>query len=111
MQATAGGPCMSEAINNKRTLTFAIMVFEEENQKGGVLMSNNNNNIEKLPTIQEIESSLFRGLQDIFQDTLLSILEELDEQLMHHRDFGRFKNREKQSTTLATMFGHVTINR
>src|SRR5699024_2362652 len=64
-----------------------------------------------LPTLKEIESNLFQELQVVFQNTLQSILEELDEQLMHHRDFKRFENREKQATTLATMFGHVTINR
>src|SRR5699024_4120112 len=53
----------------------------------------------------------FQELQKVFQETLLSILEDVDEQLMHHRDFGRFENREKQATTLATMFGPVTINR
>src|SRR5690625_7835789 len=30
---------------------------------------------------------------------------------MENRDFKRFENREKQKTTLATMFGEVPINR
>ena len=74
-------------------------------------MINHINNIDDFPTLKEIESNLFRELQDVFQAALLSILEELDEWLMNNRDFKRFKNREKQETTLATMLGSITINR
>src|SRR5699024_10712497 len=35
----------------------------------------------------------------------------LDDWIMDNRDFKRFENREKQKTTLATMFGEVPINR
>jgi len=74
-------------------------------------MINHINNIDDFPTLKEIESNLYRELQDVFQAALLSILEELDEWLMNNRDFKRFKNREKQETTLATMLGSITINR
>lgn len=74
-------------------------------------MFNDTNKVNDLPTLKEIESGLFQELQVVFQHTILSILDELDEHLMAHRDFSRFENREKQTTTLATMFGPVTINR
>src|SRR5690625_3618465 len=70
-----------------------------------------NNDINKLPTLKEIESNLFGELQEIFQATLLSILDEIDVWLRDNRDFDRFENREMQETTLATMFGSITINR
>lgn len=74
-------------------------------------MFNHINNTNELPTLKEVETSLFRELQDLFQDALLSVLEALDDWIMDNRDFKRFENREKQKTTLATMFGEVPINR
>lgn len=70
-----------------------------------------NNNINNVPTLKEIESNLFSELQEVFQKTMISILEELDILLRDNRDFERFENREMQKTTLATMFGSITINR
>src|SRR5690625_3759564 len=70
-----------------------------------------NNDINNLPNLKEIESNLFSELQDVFQSTLLSILQEIDVWLRDSRDFERFENREMQKTTLATMFGPITINR
>src|SRR5690625_1281550 len=69
------------------------------------------NDINNLPTLKEIETKLFEELQDVIQEVLISILTDLDEWLMNNRDFSRFKYREKQETTIATMFGPVTINR
>ena len=37
-----------------------------------------NNDINNLPNLKEIESNLFSELQDVFQSTLLSILQEID---------------------------------
>src|SRR5690625_1068985 len=68
-----------------------------------------NNDINNLPNLKEIESNLFSELQDVFQSTLLSILQEIDVWLRDSRDFERFENREMQKTTLATMFGPITI--
>src|SRR5690625_2665865 len=82
--------------------------FDQTNQKGGILMINN---INSLPTLKEIESNLFGELQEIFQTILLSILEKMDVWLRDNRDFARFENREMQETTLATMFGSITVNR
>lgn len=69
------------------------------------------NNIKNLPTLKEIEQNLFRELQSVYQNILVSILTELDEWLMNHRDFDRYENREKQACTIGTMFGSITINR
>lgn len=65
----------------------------------------------ELPTLKEIESHLFQELQEVYQDALLRILEELDDWLKDNRDTQRLENCEKQATTLATMFGPVTIRR
>src|SRR5690625_1524530 len=70
-----------------------------------------NNDINKLINLIQIESNLFSELQDVFQSTLLSVLHEIDVWLRDSRDFERFENREMQKTTLATMFGPITINR
>src|SRR5690625_4370683 len=82
--------------------------FEQTNKKGGILM---NDDINNLPTLKEIESNLFGELPEVFQTILLSILEKMDVWLRDNRDFARFENREMQETTLATMFGSITINR
>lgn len=55
--------------------------------------------------------NLFQELQIVYQNIFISLLDELDEWLMNNRDYKRFKNREKQKCTIATMFGEVTINR
>src|SRR5699024_2395774 len=65
----------------------------------------------ELPTLKEIESHSFQECQEVYQDALLHTLEELDDWLKDTRDTERLENREKQATTLATMFGPVTINR
>ncbi|BAM46603.1 UPF0236 family transposase-like protein [Amphibacillus xylanus] len=55
--------------------------------------------------------NLFQELQIVYQNIFISLLDELDEWLMNNRDYKRFKNREMQKCTIATMFGEVTINR
>jgi hypothetical protein len=69
------------------------------------------NNINNLPTMKEIEQSLFRELQDVYQNILVSLLEKIDVHLRDNRDFARFENREMQKCTIGTMFGSITINR
>jgi len=70
-----------------------------------------NNDINNLQTLKEVEQNLFQELQSVYQNILVSLLEELDEWLMNNRDFDRFENRERQKCTIGTMFGSVTINR
>lgn len=69
------------------------------------------NDINNLPTFKEIEENLFRELQEIYQSILGSILEELDVWLMENRDYKTLENKERQSCTIATMFGSITIKR
>lgn len=69
------------------------------------------NNINNLPTLKEIEQNLFQELQSVYQNILVSLLDEVDEWLMNNRDFTRFENREKQECTIGTMFGSIIINR
>src|SRR5690625_3705844 len=71
-------------------------------------MINDTNN---LPTLKEIEQGLYRELQSIYQNILVSVLEKVDVWLRDNRDFTRFENREMQKCTIGTMFGSVTINR
>ena len=71
-------------------------------------MFNDTNN---LPTLKEVEENLFRELQQIYQNILVSILEKADVWLRDNRDFARFENREMQECTIGTMFGSITIKR
>src|SRR5699024_12782819 len=82
--------------------------FSPENKKGGVLMRNDINN---LPILKEIEQNLFQELQSVYQNILVSLLEEIDVLIIDHRDFNRFENREMQECIMGTMFGSIKINR
>src|SRR5699024_2344572 len=82
--------------------------FSRENKKGGVLMSNDINN---LPILKEIEQNLFQELQSVYQNILVSLLEEIDVWLRDHRDFNRFENLEMHECIMGTMFGSIKINR
>src|SRR5699024_11604787 len=74
----------------------------------GVLMRNDINN---LPILKEIEQNLFQELQSVYQNILVSLLEEIDVWLRDHRDFNRFENREMQECIMGTMFGSIKIKR
>ena len=67
------------------------------------------NHINNLPSFKEIEQDLFKELQQIYQCTLVSILEDVDLLLRDDRNFERFKNREMQECTIGTVFGPITI--
>jgi len=69
------------------------------------------NDIKNLPTMKEIEASLFKELQQIYSNILVELLEKIDLWLMDHRDFNRFKNHEKQTCTIGTLFGEIEVNR
>lgn len=51
-------------------------------------MFNHTNN---LPTLKEIEQGLFKELQSIYQNILVSMLEKVDIWLRDNRDFTRFE--------------------
>src|SRR5699024_12643260 len=63
------------------------------------------------PILKEIEQNLFQELQSVYQNILVSLLEEIDVWLRDHRDFNRFENREMQECIMGTMFGSIKINR
>jgi hypothetical protein len=69
------------------------------------------NDINNLPILKEIEQNLFQELQSVYQNILVSLLEEIDVWLRDHRDFNRFENREMQECIMGTMFGSIKINR
>lgn len=69
------------------------------------------NHINNLLTLKEIEQNLFQELQEVYQNILVSLLEEVDVWLRDNRDFARFENREMQECTIGTLFGSITINR
>src|SRR5699024_2050134 len=66
---------------------------------------------EELPSLKEIEAHLFEELQVVYEDALLLILDELDDWLKDNRDAERLEDHAEQATTLADMFGPVTIHR
>src|SRR5699024_11810562 len=69
------------------------------------------NDINNLPILKEIEQNLFQELQSVYQNILVSLLEEIDVWLRDHRDLIRFENREMQECIMGTMFGSIKINR
>ncbi|MFS8580416.1 MAG: ISLre2 family transposase [Novibacillus thermophilus] len=64
-----------------------------------------------MPTLKEIEEALFRQLQNYFQTVMLKVLEDIDVWLMENRDHKRFAYKERQASTMDTMFGSITIKR
>ena len=64
-----------------------------------------------MPTLKEIEEALFRQLQNYFQTVMLQVLEDIDVWLMENRDHKRFAYKERQASTMDTMFGSITIKR
>lgn len=63
------------------------------------------------PNLKAIEEFLFHELQRHFQTVLTKLLEEVDVWLMENRDGNVFQYKEKQGTTLETLFGPVRIRR
>src|SRR5699024_12329628 len=61
--------------------------------------------------LKEIEQNVFKELQSVYQNILVSLLEEIDVWLRDHRDFNRFENREMQECIMGTMLGSIKINR
>lgn len=64
-----------------------------------------------VPTLKAIEEEIFRQLQNCFQAVLLKVLEDIDVWLMENRDHKRFAYKERQASTMDTMFGSITIKR
>lgn len=60
-----------------------------------------------VPTLKAIEEEIFRQLQNCFQAVLLKVLEDIDVWLMENRDHKRFAYKERQASTMDTMFGSI----
>jgi hypothetical protein len=63
------------------------------------------------PTMKELETLLFRKLQEQFAAGMARILEELDEYLMHQRDHSRFRLKDQREVQIDTIFGTVRFKR
>ncbi|XGA32523.1 UPF0236 family protein [Virgibacillus sp. CBA3643] len=71
-------------------------------------MCHDNNNWMQL---KEIEQELFGRLQNYFHVVLQNLLEDMDVWIMDNRDHKRYKYEEKQSASMDTVFGPITIHR
>jgi len=65
----------------------------------------------KLPTLKEIETDLFRTLQQTFSDVFQQLLAELDQHLAEIRDKARFQLKDKRPMTMDSLFGSIEIRR
>jgi len=61
--------------------------------------------------MKELETLLFRKLQEQFAASMAHILEELDEYLMHQRDHSRYRLKDQREVQIDTMFGTVRFKR
>ena len=68
------------------------------------------NNI-NYPTLKEIETDLFRVLQQSFSDVFSKLLIELDQQLAKSRDKARFQMKDKRLAVIDSMFGSIEVKR
>ena len=65
----------------------------------------------KLPTIKDLESFLFRKLQEQFAEGMRRILEALDDWIMEQRDSARFRLKDRRKVSIDTVFGTVRFQR
>lgn len=65
----------------------------------------------KLPTLKEIETDLFRTLQQTFSNVFQQLLTELDQQLAESRDKTRFQLKDKRPMSMDALFGSISITR
>ena len=68
------------------------------------------NNTESL-TLKEIETNLFRMLQQTYSDVFQEFLTELDQQLAKERDKARFQLKDKRAMTMDSLFGSIEVSR
>ena len=66
----------------------------------------NKNNM-KLPILKEIETDLFRTLQETYSEALSQLLTELDQRLAENRDAARFQLKDKRPISMDSLFGSV----
>jgi Uncharacterised protein family (UPF0236). len=65
----------------------------------------------KMPSLKELEKTLFRTLQMTFQEILVQTLENWDQEIAQQRDKRRFALRDKREIRLDTAFGAVELKR
>ncbi|SLL37274.1 Uncharacterised protein family (UPF0236) [Mycobacteroides abscessus subsp. abscessus] len=65
----------------------------------------------KMPSLKELEKTLFRTLQMTFQEILIQTLENWDQEIAKQRDKRRFALRDKREIRLDTAFGAVELKR
>lgn len=62
-------------------------------------------------TLKEIETDLFRTLQQTFSDVFAQLLTDLDQQLADSRDKKRYQLKDKRPMTMDSLFGSIEIRR
>ena len=65
----------------------------------------------KMPSLKELEKTLFRTLQMTFQEILVQTLENWDLEIAQQRDKRRFALRDKREIRVDTAFGAVELKR
>src|SRR5690625_1033957 len=65
----------------------------------------------KLPTLKEIETDLFRTLQQTYSDAFTQLLTELDQIIAENRDKDRFQLKDKRKMTMDSLFGSIEVSR
>lgn len=68
-------------------------------------------NITDFPTLKEIETDLFRVLQETSSVVVQEVLEDLEFQLAESRDKKRYEHKGRRSVTMDTLFGSAEISR
>jgi len=71
------------------------------------MIKNNTNS----PKLKEIETDLFRALQNTYSDVFSELLTDLDKQIAENRDKARFELRDKRPMTMDSLFGSIEIRR
>lgn len=70
------------------------------------------NHITAIPSLKEIEQTVWRNLQETYSAVMKGILEDLDQQIAEARDKGRFRMLDKKrKTTIDSLFGPIKITR
>lgn len=67
--------------------------------------------IMNVPTLKEIEQSLFFALQRVFGELLQQVLEEIDQTIAEQRNKKRYYLKDKRKVRLQTLLGEVEVRR
>jgi len=62
-------------------------------------------------TLKELETIIFRTLQESFSTIMAELLTELDQFIADHRDKQRFALKDKRKLSFDSVFGHVELRR